>query len=204
MRMFPLFVGLTAFGLGAAAADNPRVLVRTEKGDIVVEVDLVRAPITAANFLRYVDAGFYDGSTFHRTVTLANQPDDAVRIEVIQGGMLPDGRSFAPIAHETTAMTGIRHIDGTISMARSEPGSATSSFFFCVNEQPELDFGGKRNPDGQGFAAFGRAIGGMDVVRAIHRLPAKGQQLDPPVRIISVRRMDAPQKDTSQEQGETS
>ncbi len=204
MRSFPLFVGLMAIRLATAAADNPRVLIRTEKGDIIVEVDRVRAPVTAANFLRYVDAGLYDGSTFHRTVTLANQPDDAVRIEVIQGGMLPDDKSFAPIAHETTALTGLKHVDGAISMARLKPGSATSSFFFCVNDQPELDFGGRRNPDGQGFAAFGRAIVGMDVVRAIHRLPAKGQQLDPPVRIVSVRRMDAPQKVTSQEQGETS
>ena len=181
------FLALTLFAAGAA--DNSRVLIRTEKGDIVVEVDLDRAPVTAGNFLRYVDADLYDGSVFHRKVTPANQPNDAVRIEVIQGGMLPEDKSFPPIAHETTAVTGLKHIDGTISMARSKPGSATSSFFFCINDQPQLDFGGKRNPDGQGFAAFGKVVTGMDVVRAIQALPAQGQLLAPPVKIISIRRI---------------
>jgi peptidyl-prolyl cis-trans isomerase A (cyclophilin A) len=173
-----------------SAADGPRVVIKTEKGDIVVAVDPARAPITAANFLRYVDAKLYDGSTFHRTVTMTNQPNNAVRIEVIQGGGLPADKEFPPIAHETTAVTGLRHLDGTISMARDKPGTATSSFFFCINDQPELDFGGRRNPDGQGFSAFGRVVKGMDVVRAIQALPAQGQQLTPPVKILSVRRID--------------
>lgn len=176
--------------LAAAAPPNPRVVVATEKGDIVVEIDLARAPVTAANFLRYVDAGLYDGSTFHRTVTLANQPGNAVKIEVIQGGQLDEDREFPPIAHETTRATGLRHLDGTISMARSAPGTAASSFFFCVGDQPELDFGGRRNPDGQGFAAFGRIVSGADVVRAIQASPAEGQALTPPVRILSVRRLE--------------
>lgn len=186
-----------------AGASDPRVLIHTEKGDIVVEIDLARAPVTAANFLRYVDAGLYDGSTFHRTVTPANQPANLIRIEVIQGGELPADKEFPPIAHETTATTGIRHLDGTISMARDKPGTASSSFFICINDQPELDLGGRRNPDGQGFAAFGRVVRGMDVVRAIQALPARGQQLTPPVKIISVRRMDDPPKNTLSRQGET-
>ncbi len=184
---------LLALVLGLAAAEappSPRVVIATEKGDIVVEVDLGRAPVTAANFLRYVDAGLYDGSTFHRTVTLANQPDNKVKIEVIQGGQLEEAKEFPPIAHETTLVTGLRHLDGTISMARSAPGSATSSFFFCVGDQPDLDFGGRRNPDGQGFAAFGRVVTGMNVVRAIQALPADGQTLASPVRIVSVRRLE--------------
>lgn len=186
-----ILAGLLALAVSAAAAaDNPVVIIKTEKGEITLEIDLARAPITAANFLRYVDAKLYDGSTFHRTVTLANQPNDAVRIEVIQGGQLPEEKEFPPISHETTSMTGLRHLDGTISMARSLPGGATSSFFFCINDQPDLDFDGKRNKDGQGFAAFGRVIQGMDVVRAIHVLPAEGQSLKPPVKIISVRRID--------------
>lgn len=188
-RLF--LTGLLACAVFAAAvAENPVVLIKTEKGDITVEVDLARAPVTAANFLRYVDGKLYDGSVFHRTVTLANQPKDAVRIEVIQGGMLPDDKSFPPISHETTSVTGLKHLDGTISMARATPGSATSSFFFCINAQPELDFDGKRNIDGQGFAAFGRVVGGIDVVKAIHVLPVEGQSLKPPVKIISVRRID--------------
>jgi peptidyl-prolyl cis-trans isomerase A (cyclophilin A) len=174
---------------GPAAAENPRVLVRTDLGDILLEIDVARAPLTAANFLRYVDAGLYDGTAFHRTVTLVNQPRDTVRIEVIQGGMLPGDKSFAPIAHETTDQTGIKHTDGAVSMARSRPGTATSSFFICINEQPELDYGGRRNPDGQGFAAFGRVISGMAVVRKIQERPAEGQNLTPPVGIQSVRRV---------------
>ena len=185
-----LLAALGAFASPSGPSDGPRVLIRTEAGDIVVSIDAVKAPISSANFLRYVDAGLYDGSTFHRTVTRANQPNDAVRIEVIQGGQLPGDKEFPPIAHETTAATGLKHVDGAISMARSKPGSAASSFFICINDQPELDFGGRRNPDGQGFAAFGRVVEGMDVVKAIQALPARGQQLSPPVKIISVRRIE--------------
>jgi peptidyl-prolyl cis-trans isomerase A (cyclophilin A) len=185
-----LLAALGTFASLSGTSDVPRVLIRTEAGDIIVEIDPVRAPVTAANFLRYVDAGLYAGTTFHRTVTLANQPNDAVRIEVIQGGQLPRDKELPPIAHETTAATGLKHVDGAISMARSKPGSAASSFFICVNDQPELDFGGRRNPDGQGFAAFGRVVGGMDVVKAIQARPAQGQQLAPPVKIISVRRIE--------------
>lgn len=182
---------LSLFAPAASGADGlPRVLIRTEAGDIAVEVDPGRAPVTAANFLRYVDAGLYDGSTFHRTVTLANQPNDSVRIEVIQGGQLSEDKEFPAIVHEPTSATGLKHMDGAVSMARAKPGTAASSFFICVNDQPELDFGGKRNPDGQGFAAFGRVVRGMDVVRAIQARPARGQRLDPPVKIISVRRLD--------------
>jgi peptidyl-prolyl cis-trans isomerase A (cyclophilin A) len=186
-----------------ASAGNPHVIIQTEKGDIVVEIDRVRAPVTAANFLRYVDAGLYDGSTFHRTVTLTNQPNDRVRIEVIQGGELPAGKEFPPIVHETTARTGLRHVDGAISMARDKPGTAASSFFICVNDQPELDYGGRRNPDGQGFAAFGRVVRGMEVVRAIQASPAQGQRLAPPIKIISVRRADAAPIANPNRQGDT-
>jgi peptidyl-prolyl cis-trans isomerase A (cyclophilin A) len=190
MKARPFLAAMLALAGFAGAADRPTVLIKTEAGDIVVEVDVLMAPVTSANFLRYVDAGLYDGSTFHRTVTLANQPNDAVRIEVVQGGQLDRDKEFPPIAHETTAATGLKHVDGAISMARSKPGSAASSFFICVNDQPELDFGGHRNPDGQGFAAFGRVVKGMDVVKAIQALPAKGQQLTPPVKIISARRIE--------------
>jgi peptidyl-prolyl cis-trans isomerase A (cyclophilin A) len=200
----PILLAALSFGaMGSAPAANPRVVIRTEKGDIVVEVDQSRAPLTAANFLRYVDAGLYDGSTFHRTVTPANQPDDRVRIEVVQGGQLPSGKEFPPIAHETTARTGLKHVDGAISMARDKPGTAASSFFICVNDQPELDYGGRRNPDGQGFAAFGRVVRGMDVVRAIQASPARGQQLAPPIRIISVRRVDDAPENPLYCQGDT-
>ena len=186
--LVPLVVLLAATALGAAA-EAPQVLIRTELGDILLEVYPDKAPVTAANFLRYVDAGLYDGAVFHRTVTLGNQPKDQVRIEVIQGALLPPEKSFPPIAHETTEATGLSHTDGAVSMARSTPGSATSSFFICINDQPELDFGGKRNPDGQGFAVFGKVLAGMDVVRIIHERPAEGQTLKPPVKIITAARV---------------
>jgi peptidyl-prolyl cis-trans isomerase A (cyclophilin A) len=183
--LIPLFLTTVI----ALPAQNPKVLIKTEAGDITVEVCLDQAPQTAANFLRYVDAGLYDGTAFFRTVTMDNQPANKVKIEVIQGGQVGEGREFPPIAHETTQKTGLRHSDAAVSMARSNPGTATSSFFVCINDQPELDFGGRRNPDGQGFAAFGKVLSGMEVVRKIQRLPARGQQLDPPLKIISVRRI---------------
>jgi peptidyl-prolyl cis-trans isomerase A (cyclophilin A) len=167
---------------------NPRVVMKTELGDITVEVYVRDAPVTAANFLTYVREHRLDGATFYRTVTMDNQPDNDIKIEVIQGGLKEDekGQGLAPIDHETTAQTGLLHKDGTISMARLEPGTASSEFFICVNDQPELDFGGRRNSDGQGFAAFGQVIDGMDTVKKIQLQPAEGQYLNPEIRIIDV------------------
>lgn len=164
-----------------------RVRLETEAGVIEMGLDARAAPATVHNFLRYVSGGHYDGGRFHRTVTPDNQPDDRIRIEVIQAGAAPETPGFPPIALERTSTTGLRHRDGTISMARSTPDSATSDFFICIGDQPELDFGGKRNPDGQGFAAFGQVTTGMDVVRRIQRAPAAGQRLTPPVRILNAR-----------------
>jgi peptidyl-prolyl cis-trans isomerase A (cyclophilin A) len=165
--------------------------VETSLGAVVIELYPDRAPATVANFLRYVDAGHFDGGQFHRTVHASNQLNDSVRIDVVQASVAAarNRESFPAIALERTSVTGLRHLDGTVSMARGGPDSARSSFFICIGDQPELDFGGRRNADGQGFAAFGRVVEGMDVVRRIHRSPAAGQQLDPPVRIVSVRRL---------------
>jgi peptidyl-prolyl cis-trans isomerase A (cyclophilin A) len=174
------------------ANDPVRVLVQTELGDIVLEVDTRHAPNTAANFLRYVDAHHYDGGLFHRTVKMDNQPDSPVKIEVIQAGVNPDRAKdgFPAIALERTNVTGLRHTDGAISMARGQPDSATSGWFVCINDQPSLDFGGARNPDGQGFAAFGRVTQGMDVVRKIQRAPnTDAQHLTPPIKILKAARM---------------
>jgi peptidyl-prolyl cis-trans isomerase A (cyclophilin A) len=174
----------------AEPAGPVRVVIRTEKGDIEVELDAAKAPATVANFLRYVDGRFYDGGRFHRTVKPDNQPDKKVKIEVVQAGINSDRvkEEFAPIKLERTRDTQIAHKDGTISMARDGPDTATSDFFICIGDQPELDFGGKRNPDGQGFAAFGRVVKGMDVVRKIQAAPADGQALTPPVKILRVTR----------------
>ncbi|HWR16640.1 MAG TPA: peptidylprolyl isomerase [Terriglobales bacterium] len=181
---------LLSLTLPLLATDKPKqtnVMLRTQVGEIVIEVDSAHAPITAANFLRYVKAGFYNGGVFHRTVTLQNQPENRVKIEVVQAGANPsrEKESFPAIALERTNQTGLKHLDGTVSMARMEPDTATSDFFICVGSQPELDFAGRRNPDGQGFAAFGKVVKGMDVVRRIHASAAKGQSLTPPIKILS-------------------
>ena len=173
-------------------ATGVRVNISTTLGEIEVELDTAQAPATVANFLRYVDADHYNGGQFHRTVTMNNQPNNDVKIEVIQASVNParsdDG--FGPITLERTTVTGLRHLNGAISMARGAPDSATSSFFFCIGDQPSLDFGGDRNPDGQGFAAFGRVVAGLDVLRQIQGQPAATQRLNPPVSITSIRRMD--------------
>ena len=171
-------------------SSNVTVLVVTDLGEITVAIDAEHAPHTAANFLRYVDTGAYDGGQFHRTVTMQNQPDNDVRIEVIQASKnrgQPDD-NLDPIQLERTSVTGLRHTDGAISMARGGPDTATSSFFFCIGDQPSLDFGGDRNPDGQGFAAFGHVVSGAEVIREIQMQPADGQRLEPPIRIVSVSR----------------
>ncbi|HEV8384290.1 MAG TPA: peptidylprolyl isomerase, partial [Candidatus Acidoferrales bacterium] len=154
-----------------------RVVLETRLGAITIEVDTARAPVTAANFLRYVDAGAYDGGRFHRTVRLGNQPDKNVKIEVIQAGANPQHKDFPAIPLERTNKTGLKHTDGCVSMARDAADTATSDCFICIGDQPSLDFGGARNPDGQGFAAFGRVVAGMDVARKIHAAPADGQHL---------------------------
>lgn len=181
------------FFIGSAslqAQKNISCSIKTELGNIIVELYPSKAPVTVANFLKYIDARLYDSSSFFRAVTLNNQPKDSVKIEVIQGGDVDSIKEFAAITLETTNITGLLHKDGTISMARGRPATATSSFFICINDQPSLDFGGKRNKDGQGFAAFGKVIEGMDVVRKIQQLhPEQGQYFKPPVRIISITRV---------------
>ena len=160
------------------------VALETGVGKIVIALDEQHAPKTVENFLSYVKAGAYDGGTFHRAVTMANQPNNKVKIEVIQAATRAGAAQTAPIRLERTSVTGLKHVDGTLSMARGPADSATSDIFVCIGDQPELDFGGKRNADGQGFAAFGRVVSGMEVVRKRHQSPAEGQKLTPPVAIV--------------------
>lgn len=169
-------------------AELVRVKMKTSLGDIEIELDASKAPKTVANFLKYVDAKLYDGGRFHRTVTPENQPDNKVKIEVIQAGINPEKKELPPIKLERTRDTGLLHKAGVISMARDGPDTATGDFFICIGDQPELDFGGKRNPDGQGFAAFGRVVKGLEVVKKIQRAKAVGQSLKPAIAIESIRR----------------
>ena len=173
--------------LSAACLGQPNLhVMETELGDIIIQVFPDKAPITVKNFERYEQLANFSGATFYRVVRLDNQPKDSIKIEVIQGNFTANENSLENIAHEPTNVTGIRHEDGVISMARNQPGTASVAFFICVNNQPALDFGGMRNRDGQGFAAFGKVISGMDIVRKIQQGETDHQTLKVPIKIIRI------------------
>jgi peptidyl-prolyl cis-trans isomerase A (cyclophilin A) len=175
---------------------NTVVVFETEKGTIEIEVDGARAPATAANFLKYVDAGFYDGGSVNRSVRPDNTVRHDVEIQVIQFQIDSARRreQFPPIALERTSVTGLKHVDGALSMARTGPDTATASFSIVIGDQPEMNFGGRRNADGQGFAVFGRVIRGMEVVKAIQASPtgSRGpygtESLEPPIKVLKAYR----------------
>ena len=174
--------------LGSCGKKYPHALIITKTDTIELELYTDKAPVTTENFMRYCEEGRYKNSSFYRALRPDNQPDNEIKIEVLQGGLKDDYHPLMlpPIAHETTLETGILHEDGVISMARNEPGTASSEFFICIGDQPSLDYGGKRNPDGKGFAAFGRVIKGMRAVRKYQQMKTVGQYLDPPVRILDI------------------
>lgn len=193
MKILTLSLSIIFFLMNSgceSGSETVMLKMETELGEITIEIYLDKAPITALNFLKYVDDGVFKNSKFYRVVRDDNQPDNDVTIDVIQGGLSTEEEMYPPIEHETTLKTGIRHKDGAISMARLEPGTATSEFFICVGDQPELDFGGHRNPDGQGFAAFGKVVEGMEVVRKIHQQPVDGQILNPEILIVNLTRLE--------------
>jgi peptidyl-prolyl cis-trans isomerase A (cyclophilin A) len=166
-----------------------RVQVATELGQFTLEVQEDRAPASAGYFLADVRAGLYDGSSFFRIVTLANQQaEESRRITVIQGGLKHEREDLpSVIPHETTAMSGLRHLKGTVSLARFVPGAVYHSFFICLRDEPVLDFGGARHPDGQGFAAFGRVLQGFDVVERIFARAETREYLKNEIRIERAR-----------------
>jgi len=182
--------------VGRTAAGAPWVAVTTGQGVIMLALAADKAPITAANFLRYVDAGRFDGSSFYRAVRSRGAPGAGL----IEGGLQnAPGKLFPPIAHESTTMTGLSHENGTISMARYAPGTATADFFICAGPAAYLDAHPGAPGDNAGYAAFGRVTQGMDVVRAILALPTngvarnpamQGQILSPPVPILAMRRAE--------------
>jgi peptidyl-prolyl cis-trans isomerase A (cyclophilin A) len=198
--------GLTALGIAlvsgrSEAADVGAhracsVVIDTALGPIEVLLELARAPLSAGDFLKYVDRGLYAGAAFYRTVRPDDDPNP-VKIEVVQGGLTDESRFLAPIAHEPTNVTGLRHRNGTISIARDAVGTGTAgAFFICIGNQPELDFGGTRNPDGQGFAAFGHVTSGMKLIREMGSLKTQGppassggELIASPIQILGVRRV---------------
>jgi len=176
--------GLTALGIalvsGRSEAADARadhvgsVVIDTALGPIGVALESARAPISTGDFLKYVDRGLYSGGAFYRTVRADDDPKP-IKIEVVQGGLTDESKFLAPISHESTNRTGLRHRNGTISIARDGVGTGTAgAFFICIGDQPELDFGGKRNPDGQGFAAFGHVTSGMELIREMGALKTQG------------------------------
>jgi len=176
--------------LNSFAEKATSCLIKTSMGNIRIEVYPDKAPITVTNFLNYVDHQLYDGTNFFRVCTPENEQERKIKIQVIQGGEVPEPKQFKSIELETTKQTGLKHQDGTLSMARNLPNSASSSFFICIGNQPELDYAGKRNPDGLGFAAFGKVTRGMKVVSKIQLQKEKDQKLINPVIIYSIRRLN--------------
>lgn len=197
MQRRHFIVGAAAFAASPALAQAalPRVQVQTPLGAFVLELASDKAPVTAANFLRYVDTKRYDGAAFYRA--LRNDWD--AKTGLLQGGLQNDpARLLPPIAHEPTTKTGLTHKDGTVSVARWAPGTATSDFFICLGEAAYLDADPKAPGDNLGFAAFGQVVEGLDVLHAIHDRPTdpvkgagamKGQMLMEPVKILAARRL---------------
>ena len=170
--------------------DKPHVIIQTQAGDIEVELYPRQAPRTVAAFLSYVDSGLYKKSNFYRVLNEENQPTGTDFSELIQGGIWKTNHAKAVllpgVPHETTQQTHILHKDGVVSLARMAPGTGTTEFFICIGDQPGFDFGGKNNPDGQGYAAFGKVVRGMDVVQTIYKFPEENQSFTPPVTIKNI------------------
>lgn len=181
------------FGCKQKNSNTPHIEIQTEKGDIEIELYPQKAPKTVAAFLSYIDSGYYNNSSFYRVLNDENQPSNAPKTELIQGGIWKTKNKIASrlpgIPHETTQQTGILHTDGVISLARTKPGTATTEFFICIGKQPGLDYGGENIEDHQGYATFGVVVKGMDIVRKIYRQREEDQYFDPPVAIYNIVRL---------------
>ncbi|HWB27220.1 MAG TPA: peptidylprolyl isomerase [Chitinophagaceae bacterium] len=172
---------------------NPHVRIETAKGDIEVELFPAQAPKSVAAFLRNVDSGYYKNTSFYRILSSSNQAAGSDKSRLIQGGLWKTkyklSASLPGVPHETTQQTKITHTDGTVSFARGAPGTASTEFFICIGDQHGFDYGGSNNPDGQGYAAFGRVVSGMKVVMDIYNSPEDEQDFDPPIDIYNIVRL---------------
>ncbi|HEX5151611.1 MAG TPA: peptidylprolyl isomerase [Parafilimonas sp.] len=187
-----IFVCLMA-ACASSKNENPHVVIATKFGDIEVELYPKQAPKTVAAFLSYIDSGYYKNAAFYRVLRADEQPTNANKSELIQGGIWQTDYKRSVkihgIAHETTQQTKILHKNGTISLARLEPGTANTEFFICVGDQPGFDYGGANNPDGQGYAAFGKVVKGMPVVKSIYDAPETDGELEPLVYINKIKKL---------------
>ncbi|MDR3716187.1 MAG: peptidylprolyl isomerase [Puia sp.] len=186
-----VLTGIVLLASGCSQAyKNPHVSIHTRLGDIEVELFPDQAPRSVAAFLSYVDSGFYTNASFYRVLNEDNQPSGMPKSELIQGGIWKRNSARASslpgIPHETTRQTHILHKDGVLSLARRAPGTATTEFFICVGDQPGFDYGGDNNPDGQGYAAFGRVVKGRDIVGMIYNRPEEDQSFTPPIDIFEI------------------
>lgn len=197
LRIFKWGIGLLMIsllaGCGGAGknSDTVEIEIRTAEGTIIAELYPKQAPESVNAFLAILDKGLYKRSNFYRILSDENQPSNAPKAELIQGGLWSRTKKrpeLSRIPHETTQQSGLTHSAGTLSLAREEPGSATSEFFITLSDLPGFDFGGENNADGQGYAAFGKVISGMDIVRKIYRKPETDQYFDPPVMIVDIQR----------------
>lgn len=190
-----LLLPAAAFAQEAAPTPLPRVVLETTAGRIVIKVNDRAAPITGANFLAYVDQHRFDGTSFYRA--MKSGPENGL----VQGGINnAPARLLPPIAHEPTTETGLSHVDGAVSMARYDPGTATGDFFISVGATPSYDAGRPFSIDAYGFAVFGKVVEGMDVARAMLNAPTsptegegfmRGQMLEPRITIVSAKRETA-------------
>lgn len=191
--MHKLIIATVAVLLFSCSSNkNPHIIIKTNLGNVEAELYPDKAPKTVAAFLSYVDSGFYKNSSFYRVLFIEAMASD-YNTGIIQGGIWQSNNKKAivlpGIVHEPPKQTGLSHTTGTLSLARSTPGTANSEFFICVGDQTGYDSSKNYNPDGLGFAAFGRVISGMDIVRQIHKQPANGQSYTRPITILNIERL---------------
>lgn len=183
-----IFIMIVLSSCSTTDDKTPQVRIYTPMGDIDIELYPEKAPKSVAAFLSYIDSGYYNNGSFYR-VLKADEFPAAYNPGVVQGGMFREGAKEVPgIPHESTKQTGLSHTNGIVSLARREPGTAGTEFFICVDDQRQLDYGNGET-DKEGYAAFGKVIKGMSVVRKIQDLRRTGEQLDHPVTITKIKKL---------------
>ena len=172
---------------------NPHIEIETKYGIIEAELYPSKAPQTCAAILSYVDSGFYEDASFYRVLNVTNQPSNAPKTEILQGGLWKTNYmklyQMKGIPHEPTSKTGLKHTDGVLSLARNLPGTANAEFFICIGDQTQYDYGNSGVADKQGYSAFGKVIKGMPIVRLIQQQQAQGDQFSPKIIIYKIERI---------------